>query len=619
MEASSKQAAPRGAEAIKAALAGVPQQPGVYLMKNAKGQVVYVGKAKRLRSRLSSYAREIKAPSFYRHKVQTMVSKVASVDFVVTNTEKEALILENSLIKRHRPRYNVDLRDDKNYLMLRLSLEHEFPRLSLVRKSADDGARYFGPFDKAGAARQTLYMLQRIFPLRRCTDYTLKNRSRPCLDFDTGRCTAPCTGQISQEDYRCLAQQMEAFFSGKGQKVAGELKRLMTEASNKEHYEQAAVYRDRLQALERTLERQRVAKATGEDQDVLALHQDQGLYRLAWLKVRAGRVVASRVHDLSQAALSPGQVMAQALLMLYDQAVPPPPLLLVSHMPPDPGLVVEVLGERAGRKVEIHRPQRGEKRGLLDLAMLNAVQPRQARAADLEGVLTSLAKKLGLKEPPQYLECVDISHLGGKLTVASLAAFKDGERHKEGYRRYKILSLDQTPDDYAAMSEVVSRRLKGDRPPPDLLLLDGGKGQLNVAQAVLKGLPPEMRPALAALAKGRQGAPDRVYLPGRKNAVNFKPHDAGLLLLMQLRDEAHRFAVTYHRLLRRKRLTKSILEEVPGVGPKRSRKLLKAFGSLAALKAAAPGEIAEKGGVDAASAERITGFLAALDSVRSQK
>ncbi len=605
-------------EAIKAALEHLPQAPGVYLMKDARGKVIYVGKAKRLKARVANYARREPAPTWYRHKVEAMVERAAAVEFVVTSSEKEALLLENTLIKRHRPRYNVDLRDDKTYPYFRLSLQQDYPRLSLVRRPVSDGARYFGPFENAGAARKTLRLLQRIFPLRRCSDHALKSRSRPCLDYETGRCAAPCAGKISQEDYRRLAFDLERFFAGQGLEVARSLERQMHEAAARERFEEAAVLRDRWQALTRTLERQNVARAEGRDLDAVALHDQGGAYRLAVISVRGGRVVASRVHDLSQAALEPGEVMGQALMMLYNQGAPPPPLLLVSILPADPGLVVEVLGELAGRKVELRRPQRGEKRGVLELAAMNAAQPRAA-AGDSARVLERLGRRLGLAGPPWRMECVDISHLGGQLTVASVAAMKNGRLDKGSYRRYKVLSASDLPDDFAAMAEVVGRRLGGDREPPDLLVVDGGKGQLNAALKVLEGLPPEKRPALAALAKGRGQGPDRVFLPGRKNPLNFKARDPELLLLMNLRDEAHRFAVSYHRLLRKKALTRSILEEVPGVGPAKRRRLFKAFGSLAALKKARAAEMVAKAGVDAATAKRVELFLAALDTPHPPK
>ena len=618
MEAEFKQNAPQGAEAVKAALASMPHKPGVYLMKDALGKVLYVGKAKRLKSRVASYARFEDFPNWRQHRIQTMVGKVRRVDYVVTSTEKEALLLENTLIKKHRPRYNVDLRDDKNHLMLRLALEHSYPRLNLVRKPAEDGARYFGPFDKAGAARKTLYLLQRIFPLRRCSDHTMNNRQRPCLDFETGRCSAPCTGEISREEYMRLALQMEAFFKGKGEEVAKELERLMLEASKAERFEAAALHRDRLLALKRTLERQRVARTGEGDLDVLGLVDDQSGCRMALIKVRSGRVVSSKVHDLSQAASSTEDLMAQALLSMYDLAQPPP-LILLSHMPPDPGMMVELLGEKAGRKVELRKPSRGDKRGLLDLALMNAAQVREHQKPDAETVLEGLAKKMQLEVFPQSIECVDISHLGGRLTVASVVCFKDGEPHKSSYRRYKVVSLKDEPDDYAAMHEVVSRRLSGDRPPPDLMVLDGGKGQLNVGSAVLQGLEPERRPALAALAKGRDAEPDRVFLPGRKNPLNLKARDPGLLLLMRIRDEAHRFAISYHRLLRKKALTRSILEEVPGVGPKNRKALLSAFGSLARLRQANEREMNEQAGIDMQTAAKVRAFLSSLDTLRGSK
>ncbi|MCF8043492.1 MAG: excinuclease ABC subunit UvrC [Desulfarculaceae bacterium] len=610
---------PRGAEAIKQALAHVPLNPGVYLMKDARGRVIYVGKAKRLKNRLTSYTRPTSGPTWYANKVATMVGQVASVEFVITASEKEALLLENTLIKKHRPRYNADLRDDKSYPYFRLSLEHDFPRLSLVRRpKLSDGAQYYGPFGSAGAARQTMYLLQRIFPLRRCSDHTLRNRARPCLDYETGRCPAPCADKISKEDYALLVQQMQAFFAGQGEELARRLQGEMEKAAQGERFEEAALLRDRWQALSRTLERQRVSAPQEEDIDAVALHLGEDGMRLAQVRVRGGQVVGSRVHDLSRAAQEPGETMSQALLALYELHAPPP-LVLVSAMPADPSLVAEVLGEKAGRKVELRLPQRGEKRKLMEMAKLNAAQPRHEGPGPA-AVLERLAKKLGLPEPPETMECLDISHLGGSLTVAGLSAMREGKADKSAYRRYKVLGGEGGGDDYAAMAHVLARRLSGDDPPPDLLVLDGGKGQLSMAVQALVQAAPEHAPALASIAKGRaQGEPDRIYLPQRKNPVNLKASDPALLLVMRLRDEAHRFAVSYHRLLRKKALTRSILEEVPGIGPKKRSRLLKSFGSLAAVKKAGEKELQERGGLDAATARRLASFLAALDTAQPPK
>jgi excinuclease ABC subunit C len=610
---------PTGPGVIRQALDHAPQSPGVYIMKDVRGRVLYVGKAKRLKTRLANYARKITAPNWYRHKLEAMVSQVAAVEYVVTSSEKEALILENTLIKRHRPRYNVDLKDDKSYPYFRLGLQHDFPRFSLVRKpNLKDGAKYFGPFANAGKARQTMYMLQRIFPLRRCTDHALKNRTRPCLDYEMGRCPAPCTGQISQAEYQKLVRELEAFFAGKGDELAKRLKKRMGHASKQERFEQAGVLRDRWQALTRTLEHQQVAGTEEQDLDAVALHQAEAGLCLAHLQVRGGQLVASRVHDLSRAALATDEAMAQALLMLYDQAQPPP-MILVSDMPGGPSLVAEVLGEKAGRRVELRRPQRGDKRKLLELARLNAAQPRRAEP-EMEPTLARLQKKLGLAALPEHMECLDISHMGGHLTVAGLVAFAGGLPDKGGYRRYKVLDGEGGGDDYAAMAHVLGRRLASGDPAPDLLLLDGGKGQLSMAVKALEQTPPEKRPALAALAKGRApGEADRVYLPGRKNPASLGAGDSALLLLMRMRDEAHRFAVAYHRLLRKKALTRSILEEVPGVGPKKKAHMLKAFGSLAALKKATASQMQQRAGLDEATAQRVQGFLAALDTPSAPK
>jgi len=588
-------------------------------MKDARGRVIYVGKAKRLKNRLTSYTRPVSGPSWYAHKVAIMVNQVAAVDYVITSSEKEALLLENTLIKKHRPRYNADLRDDKSYPYFRLTRQHEFPRFSLVRRpKLGDGAKYFGPFQSAGAARQTMYLLQRIFPLRRCSDHTFKNRGRPCLDFETGRCFAPCAGKISPEEYGKLVKQLEDFFAGKGSALAKQLMEQMEAAAREERFEEAAVLRDRWQALTRTLEKQQVSGSSDEDLDAVALHAGEEGMRLALVRVRGGQVEGGKVHDLSRAALEPAEAMAQALVMLYDQN-PPPPLILLSQMPPAPSLVAEVLGEKAGRKVELRLPQRGEKKKLLDLARLNAAQPRQDQAGP-EAALERLGQKLGLGQPPHSMECLDISHLGGSLTVAGLVALAGGEPDKGRYRRYKVLGGEGGGDDYAAMAHVLARRLGGDDPPPDLLLLDGGKGQLAMAERAVADMVPERRPTLAAIAKGRApGEPDRIYVPGRKNHLNLKEGDPALLLLMRLRDEAHRFAITYHRLLRKKALTRSILEEVPGIGPKKKAVLLKTFGSLAALKKASVEDLASRGGLSQEVAQRLAALLAALDTNQASK
>ena len=606
---------PLGPGVIQAALADMPDSSGVYLMKNAAGRVIYVGKAKRLKARVVSYTRAQDLAGSYGFKTRLMVSQVAAVEFIITGSEKEALLLENTLIKRHRPRYNVDLRDDKTFPYLRLSVKHPFPRLSLVRRpDLKDGARYFGPFDNVGAARHTMRLLQRIFPLRRCSDRMVASRQRVCLDQETGLCQGPCVGLVSPQEYASLVKGVEGFFAGRGQEMADQMEEEMRAASAAENYERAALLRDRMQALRRTLEKQSVSTSADKDTDVAALHLGEAGPVLAVLMVRSGRVVASRTHALKEvAAWSPEEIMAQGLVQLYDQGLTPPPMILVSHMPEDPSIVAEVLAEKSSRRVELHKPQRGDKRALMEMALANAAAPRTDRDQARLEALDRLGRRLGLAGPPARMECVDISHLGGSLTVASLVSFADGEPDKSGYRHYNILGQEGHPDDYASMAQVLARRLaKGD--PPDLLVVDGGKGQLNIALAALEDAAPDGRPPLAALAKGRGQGPDKVYLPGRKNPVNFPAGDSGLLMLMRLRDEAHRFAITYHRRLRRKNLTRSILEEVPGVGPAKRKKLLTAFKSLAAVKRAAPEEMVSRAGVDQATAQRVAAFLSALDS-----
>jgi excinuclease ABC subunit C len=443
----------------------------------------------------------------------------------------------------------------------------------------------------------------------------MNSRARACLDYGMKRCLAPCLHKISAHDYRLMIGQLENFMNGQGGQIVEEIKAAMNQASAREEYEQAALLRDRLRALTRTLENQQ-AEGDNPDLDAWGIYEDETVLRIAIIRVRTGKLVSTQVEDFSQAALDGAQAIAQGLLTYYHQDNPPPGLILLSHMPDDVSLVSENLSQWRQDKIELRMPQRGDKRQLLELAIKNAASaPISPHGPSPRQVLAVIRDKLAMAELPQRMECVDNSHLAGNLTVASVACFVGGQPLRSHYRRYKLNDIPPG-DDYAAMGAAISRRLNSSREWPDLLLVDGGKGQLAIALDALaryRAANPqdERRLQLAAIAKDQQRAEDKIYLPGRKNPLKFRPRDPALALLMHLRDEAHGAALGYHRLLRKKSFTRSILEEISGLGPKNRKKIWRRFSSLKELKAASPLEISQKAGVPPALAQRVAAFLAA--------
>ncbi len=602
----------------------LPARPGVYLLKDDRGRVLYVGKAKNLRVRVRTYLRP---GADGRQRVRFLMNRVSDLDWVVTDTEKEALILENTLIKRHRPRYNVDLRDDKTYLSLRLDVQSPFPRLSMVRQVKRDGALYLGPYSSARSLRETVDLIQRIFPLRQCRDRTLRPRARPCLYGQVRGCRAPCCGRITEEAYREIVDQVVAFLKGRAGSLLDDLKRRMAGAADRLAFEEAAQLRDRIRAVELTLERQKAVTHRPVDRDVIALVRDAGASEVVVLVIRAGNLIDRRAYGLDGRQADAAEVLAQFLRRYYrgDRIVPAE--VVVSEPLPDDeaGLLEDWLGDRRGRRVRVTHPKRGEKAALVRLARENAAESLAERwrtRAGAGAALDEVRDRLGLGRSPRRIECFDVSNVHGHEAVASRVLFEDGLPRKDGYRRFRVKTVSGA-DDYAMLYEVISRRLaRQDRPGwelPDLLLVDGGKGQLGmavraVADAGIEGL------AVAGIAKartrpGRGGDPggatvDRLFLPGRTNPVVFPPRSAGLLLLQRVRDEAHRFAVSYHRRRRRKATLASALDGIPGVGEKRRAVLLRRFGSLDGLRAAGVDEIAAVPGIPRAVAERIADGLA---------
>lgn len=574
-----------------------PTAPGVYLMKGEGGLILYVGKAINLRNRLRNY---FSAGGDGRPQIRFLMAKVQTIDTIVTDTEKEALILENTLIKQHRPRYNINLRDDKTYVSIRLDPREEFPALSVVRRVKSDGALYFGPYASSLAVRQTLKEIYRIFPLRHYPIETCRRRGRPCLFFQIGQCSAPCHGRISTEGYRALVKGVTALLSGRETEVIDSLQRGMHAAAAAMRFEEAARLRDQIRAIEQTVEAQKVVAAGGGDQDVVGLHREGGEVELALLFIRAGKLIGRRNYALEW-RLDEDELLSSFLREYYAREVVIPEQVLVPLALQDAGVLAEWLSEIKGRKVALSSPQRGQKLELVELAERNAresFRERGSRREARQGVLAELQQRLQLDRPPRRIECFDISNVQGSLSVGSMVVLTDGEADKEAYRRFRIRTVVGA-DDYASLYEVLQRRLRRgleEELLPDLILIDGGKGQLGVLTTVLQQLGLEQRIDAVGIAKSRvignvrgkavERSEERFFLPGRKNPVILRQGSPALFLLERLRDEAHRFAISYHRKLRGQAALASSLEDLPGVGPARRRALLKHFGSLKKVQAA---------------------------------
>ncbi len=592
-------------------LADVPRASGVYLMRDASGVVLYVGKARDLRRRLAAYARP---PERLPAKTAHLVARLASVETLVTNTEKEALLLEGSLIKKFRPRYNIVLRDDKNYPYIKVTVQEKWPRLVVCRRRSNDGARYFGPYTSASAMRQTLDLLARQFPLRRCRGAVLRARKRPCLDFQIGRCLAPCAGLIDRTAYQANVEGVLRILEGRHGEIVARLEAEMQAAAEALEFERAAALRDRLAAIRRTLEQQVVISGRRRDVDVVALVRRDSGAAAAFLFVRGGVLEGKRVFVLDDPVGEEEDILAETLSRFYagDRFVPPE--ILLSHPVEDASMFTAWLADKAGRQVRLLAPQRGAGQRLIAMAAKNAaaaLEEEGERLAAWRRLRHRLAALLELKTEPERIECLDISNLGGRQAVGALVCFESGEPARRNYRHYRIRSKE-TPDDYAMMAEVLMRRLAAGKEPPDLLLVDGGRGQLSVAEDIRRQRGLEETLALAAIAKGRDKGPDRIFLPGRPQPLSLDSHDPVLLFCMRIRDEAHRFGIETHRRLRRKAALVSVLDDVPGVGPKRKKRLLRHFGSLARLKKATAEEIARVPGFGPRNAALVR---AALDDL----
>jgi len=651
---------------LKTDIDALPVQPGVYLMRDASDEILYIGKAVDLRARVRQYF--ARSGSDGRFHIEFLVPQIEHVEVNVTRTEREALILEDTLIKKYQPRYNVKLKDDKSWLSVRLNTAEKWPRVTTVRRWRDDGARYFGPYLNEVNAWQVLKLLKRTIPLRTCSDNVFRSHSeRPCIEYQMGRCVAPCVGHVDEAGYDELVQHAALLLDGRNRELARQLTQRMRSAAEQQKFEEAARVRDSLQLIQRLEEKQTAHAAPGrKDRDIYGLHREGELAAVAMLPVREGRLQDARAWTFRGAAEDDGELLGRLITQLYSRTIPPPPEILTQVAIDEPSLRAELLEEAAGRKVSIRVPQRGEGLRLIDLAKRNAevrFQAAHSKQERAEQALFELKDRLHLTALPRHIECYDNSNIQGTDPVGSLVSFRDGAPDKKGYRIFKIKTVEGA-DDFATMKEVLGRRFKralsGDEgwELPDLILIDGGRGQLNMVVAAcrelgvdvlgpggttlpLGSLPGDSRSRrqrllqasreesdgmnvvppisneltakaetpsirLISIAKPREGeATDKVYEPGRSNPVSFRPRSAGLHLLQRLRDEAHRFGVSHHRKQRTKRTLTSELDSIPGVGPTLRKKLLRHFGSMKRLRGATAADIEKVKGIGKAKAALI--------------
>jgi excinuclease ABC subunit C len=586
----------------------MPEKPGVYLFKDNTDTVVYVGKAKNLKKRVLTY---FKPFSELPHKTALMMKNARSIDHIITATENEAFILENSLIKKHLPRYNIIFQDDKQYPCLRLSIKEPYPRLQVVRRIKKDGALYFGPFSSAFSMRRTLQFIDRTFQLRKCRGSGLTKRTRPCLNGQLGRCLGPCTYDISTTDYGLIVQHVRLFLEGRNPTLLKQLKANMTSASEQLHFEEAARIRDMIRSIEKTIERQNVVSPRLEDQDAIGIARNDGVFQLVILFIRKGYLTGSRNYIFREKDSSPSDILEAFLKQYYTRERFISKQILISDPVEDLISIKNWLSDLAGKNVTIHRPKRGDKYRVCQLAVSNAEDLLNRNIIPLKENLMEQAKSiLNLRKIPKTIEGLDISNLHGDLPVGAVVSFVDGVPFKSGYRNYRIKKVDNI-DDYGMMAELVSRRLsRGNL--PDIFLIDGGKGHLMAAWRAMKNFPGQKKPEVVAIAKAREEGPaktDKVYLHGRKNPLPLRQDHPILLLLMHIRDEAHRRAIRHHRGLRAKQTGLSELDGIPGIGPKRKKILLEQFGSLTGVLDAPIEDIASLPGMNQSLARNILRIL----------
>jgi excinuclease ABC subunit C len=610
---------------LDATLKRLPDRPGVYLMKDARGTVIYVGKAQNLRSRVRNYWQK-QTGGGESQLIRSVIERIADLEYTMTDSVSEALLLEINLVKRYRPRYNVRLKDDKSYPFIKITLAEDFPRVERTRKLPADGSRYFGPYASASSVDEAMNLIRRLFPFRTCTlDIRDGHKAieRPCLLYHIKRCQAPCVGYIGKDEYRADIEQIEKFLEGRQETVARELTRRMAEASEATEYERAAALRDKVRAVERTMESQKMAAHATTEEDVLGLARQDTQAAVQLFAVRSGKMVGRDVFLLdAPRETDDAAVLAGFVLQYYERATSVPPAVLMPALPEDALELETFLAARRGGAVHLRVPQRGQKRELLELATRNATETlarEHARWLADQGktlvALEELAEALGLPGAPHRIECYDISNFQGAQSVGSMVVFEEGRPRTGEYRRFRIKEV-QGANDFASHQEVLRRRFRRVRTGeegneeelrwqlPDLVVIDGGKGQLSAAKKTLDELGYHDL-AVVGLAKERE----EIFLPERDEPVLLPTTSPALYLMQRLRDEAHRFAITYHRSMRARAATRSAFDEIPGVGPKRRAALLRVFGSARQVREAPVEQVAAVSGIGPTLAAKIKAGL----------
>jgi excinuclease ABC subunit C len=588
----------------------LPTKPGVYLFKDKEGKVIYVGKAANLNSRVKSY---FGAPSNLSSKIRRLVAKIQDFEFVVTNSEQEALILECNMIKKYTPRYNVRLKDNKTFPYLKIAINEDWPGVYITRRVQKDGARYFGPFASAGSVRKTLRLIKKIFPFRSCSKRIEGKDKRPCLDYYIRRCLGPCIGAVEKQEYHDVINQVILFLQGRQELILRELNAKMKAAARQLQFERAALLRDQIKAIEKVIEGQRIAITLQGEKDIIGLAQSEKQAYVELFSIRNNKLIGQD-HFIMEGVQSESleQIMTSFVKQYYASASYIPPLILLQHLVDEPAVLSEWLEQQRGGRVELQVPQRGAKKTLVDTAAENAargLELTQAKEMKIEVIssgLQELKNRLRLPKMPRRIECYDVSNIQGALAVGSMVVLEKGWPKPAHYRRFRIKTVAGV-DDYAMIQETLRRRfkrgLKGEDTwaiIPDLVLIDGGRGQLNAALEVRQELGLDSIP-MVSLAKENE----EVFIPGDHKAVYIAKDSPALHILQRARDEAHRFAISYHRKLRHKEGIASALDNIPGIGPKRKKALLKKFGSIESIKEASPEALSQTEGITSALAQKI--------------
>ncbi len=597
----------------------LPSAPGVYLMRDSGGTIIYVGKAVNLKNRVRSYFNTRQEQTF---KIKHLVPRINDIDYFITASEEEALILELNLIKRHKPYYNVRLKDDKTFPYLKIALDEDYPRVQITRRLEEDKARYFGPFSSAYSIRQTLKVIKEIFPFRSCSKDLSKKLPRPCLEYDIHKCSGPCINAISKEEYAEVINQLILFLEGKQEKVVVQLENNMKQAVSKLEYEKAALLRDQIRAIKEIINWQKLATAVKGEQDVIAFAEDRDTAYAQVFFIRGGRIIGREGFTLQGTqSENPQQVMTDFVKQFYSSSAYVPSLILLQHPITDKAVIESWLGRKKGSAVRIQTPLKGDKKQLVDTVAVNArrgleeLKIKQISApSTLNTAMEELQKVLELPHPPLRIEGYDISNIQGKDAVGSMVVFEKGRPKTAHYRRFKIKTLQQ-PNDFAMMQEVIKRRFGRYKNSsqeaadtwkimPDLMLIDGGKGQLSSVMEILRQTGIDSLHVIG-LAKENE----EIFTPGSSKPVILPQSSPALQLLQRVRDEAHRFAVSYHHNLHKKKTFVSALDAVPGIGPGRKKALLKAFGSVAAIKEASIEELSVVKGMNSSLSQKIKDYL----------